>query len=127
MSRSRKRALLLLAGAAVLAYGIFAIVQAKRQYDYVFLNNTYYAVTHEPARPEELGTQAVGTVRRYAQVAFLRELQEEGDSNYLPVGAVLYESPVSMNFILYTDPENGEWKKAYFVHDRVAEAWYTGP
>ena len=68
MSRSWKRALLLLAGAAVLAYGIFAIVQAKRQYDYVFLNNTYYAVTHEPARPEELGTQAVGTVRRYAQV-----------------------------------------------------------
>ena len=60
----------------------------KQQFDYIYLDGYYYALTQEKleTRGTARGT-AVGTIQRTTSVS---SNQQSGDSNCLPVGAVIY-------------------------------------
>lgn len=83
----------------------------KQQFDYIYLDEYYYALTQEKleTRGTARGT-AVGTIQRTTSVS---SNQQSGDSNCLPVGAVIYS--IDSSALGYEEQLHYDYALTYFM------------
>lgn len=108
---------------------IFAIVlvctwlveNQRRQFDYVYLNGTYYYVTNRPA--DDNKKEKVQTVTENSPIDFKNKRQKEGASNILPIATVLYKAPDNKDIIFYKRPDSHDFQMAYKIYGDISSDW----
>lgn len=107
----KKKLLIFILVAVLLISCALIIYHQKQQFDYLYINGAYYALTQEKleTRGAARGT-AVGTIQRNTSVS---SNQQSGDSNCLPVGAVIYS--IDSSALGYEEQLHYDYALTYFM------------
>lgn len=124
MKKWTKNAIVLSVISTMILVCVWAVVNEHRQFDYVYLDGTYYYVTNRYA-DDELKKEEVQSVTQIASIDFRNKMQEEGASNILPIGTVLYKYPSNTEVIFYRRPDSSDLRIAYKVYGDIAGDWHV--
>lgn len=87
-----------------------------RDYEYLYYEGHYYAVTNEPAEPENIG-QAIGQVEQFTDIP-LWGRNQEWDSNAAPVGTPVFAYETQPPTKALVVPGKNRDRVAYVVFER---------